>query len=689
MPTRPEKPSVFKRTNKALQKRRAFEKTALPMLLRYTEALLRDFGENLNLYTSVELERDVKTIRHRALHEGVSFFTDTLPSFVLSVLSVTEGGRPLFHGFKKHGDRPCLFRALINEVFDDGVKQVDAIRMLLQLMMFKKLEGPPPPGAQEKQFLSWLETEIDLSNVDLSQINVESHLILKEAQRIFMTVIDGLDPADVDQIVDFLPQPGSGATNSFVPKAHRYRPDMLAPEIECWMPSYDWFEIPPCNKHKKSGKFNLNQIGRHHRSLKVPNSDYWFGSHALAGIIPESRLKYVFKTYGTLRGICIEHNIVQYRQQALKNGLVRRISRHPLTKGYINFDDQSVNGKMALKSSVDRRMATLDMKDASDRILRDLVALLGGANKEKAPPLIGYLFACSTRAVQLDAELERFIGLNSIPIHKFAPMGSSLCFPVMSLVFFSLIKAIATVKFKAPSTEVFIFGDDIICEVALVDEILKFFPSLGFVVNKDKSYWKGYFRESCGVFAWKGKDITPVRIRSLPIGTINAALLKKCLLLEGALFNSGFRNVAGEVRRDVQEGWRTPRGFRWMYVNPKSDAVGFYRQASERTSLLEWCTTSKVHVPGIALNFGDGKRNEAQSHANAFQRVHVKVWRFCSRPMVDLIDQRKGKKQNKYHMDVLSRYTVALTKATEAKEKWYEEVVTQVRPSWVSADIVA
>lgn len=62
MPTRPEKPSVFKRTNKALQKRRAFEKTALPMLLRYTEALLRDFGENLNLYTSVELERDRKSV---------------------------------------------------------------------------------------------------------------------------------------------------------------------------------------------------------------------------------------------------------------------------------------------------------------------------------------------------------------------------------------------------------------------------------------------------------------------------------------------------------------------------------------------------------------------------------------------------------------------------------------------------
>jgi len=85
------------------------------------------------------------------------------------------------------------------------------------------------------------------------------------------------------------------------------------------------------------------------------------------------------------RLICVHPAEAIWVQQALWRELGRAIclprsSKGPWPHGHIFFDDQSVNGRIALLSSRSRRYATIDMKEASDRISEPLVQILFGGS---------------------------------------------------------------------------------------------------------------------------------------------------------------------------------------------------------------------------------------------------------------------------------------------------------------------
>jgi hypothetical protein len=101
-----------------------------------------------------------------------------------------------------------------------------------------------------------------------------------------------------------------------------------------------------------------------------------------------------------------------------------------------------------------------------------------------------------------------------IKLNKFAPMGSSCCFPVEALVFWAC--AVATLRIgrglkKYPL--VYVYGDDIITDIDTVELVMSGLEKVGLKVNRDKSYFKGPFRESCGGDYHNGVDVTPVRVR--------------------------------------------------------------------------------------------------------------------------------------------------------------------------------
>jgi hypothetical protein len=90
--------------------------------------------------------------------------------------------------------------------------------------------------------------------------------------------------------------------------------------------------------------------------------------------------------------------------------------------------------------------------------------------------------------------------------HKFASMGNGMTFSLETLVFWAACKAVG-------SRKPIVYGDDIIVETDLADDLVALLAFLGFTVNGEKSYFEGPFRESCGVNFYKGIDITPVYIR--------------------------------------------------------------------------------------------------------------------------------------------------------------------------------
>lgn len=223
----------------------------------------------------------------------------------------------------------------------------------------------------------------------------------------------------------------------------------------------------------------------------------------------EAKLIAVPKDSRGPRLICVHPAEAIWIQQGVRVELERAINRPRSSPGiwphgHIHFDDQSVNGKLALSSSNDRKYATLDMKEASDRLSEVLVQILFGRKYK-------YFGCCRaqryTYQPPLSGELVRG------DVHCYAPMGNATTFPVQSLVFWAIcVASLQNHGFHQPDS-VYVFGDDIIVPTECAEVVIDDLESFGLLVNRSKSFWRGSFRESCGVDAFNGVDVTPVRWR--------------------------------------------------------------------------------------------------------------------------------------------------------------------------------
>jgi hypothetical protein len=207
------------------------------------------------------------------------------------------------------------------------------------------------------------------------------------------------------------------------------------------------------------------------------------------------------------RLICVHPAEAIWLQQGLRRELERTITLHrsspgPWPRGRIWFDDQSVNGRIALKSSLTRRYATLDMKEASDRISDVLLQVLFGRKYK--------YFGCCRAQEFIIPSSGGFANIRGM-MNSYAPMGNATTFPVQSLVFWSIcVASMQYHGFHQPGA-VFVFGDDIIIPTECAQIVINDLESFGLLVNRSKSFWQGGFRESCGVDAFNGVDVTPVR----------------------------------------------------------------------------------------------------------------------------------------------------------------------------------
>lgn len=212
------------------------------------------------------------------------------------------------------------------------------------------------------------------------------------------------------------------------------------------------------------------------------------------------------------RLICVHPTEAVWIQQGLRIKLEHAINHScnkryhrawPQPKGHVHFDDQTVNARLALKASLDRSYGTLDLKEASDRLSDRLVQYLFGRHYR--------WFGCC-RATSVEIRLK---GQSGPPlkeeIHSYAPMGNATTFPVQALVFWSICVATMEARGFHQPADCHVFGDDLIIPTEMVPYCIDSLESFGLVVNREKSFYRGAFRESCGTDAYKGVDVTPVR----------------------------------------------------------------------------------------------------------------------------------------------------------------------------------
>lgn len=267
---------------------------------------------------------------------------------------------------------------------------------------------------------------------------------------------------------------------------------------------------------------------------------------------------------------------MQYMQQALMRDMKTAIESDPLCGLFAHFSDQSLNQEAARRASVDGSLATLDLSEASDRVLNRLVEDM----LMPWPDLLGAVQACRSTTVDLGDG-------RKTPIVKFASMGSALTFPVEEIVFTTLVfMGIAKARglslrhrkdFVPFVGDVHVYGDDMIVPVDSVNDVTDYLEAFGLLVNHRKSFAKGNFRESCGGDFFDGVSVKPIRLKTLPPARRQDV---PELLAWNAMMNAAF--AAGLVRTGsyVQGVIERAIGQALPLIPETSGAIGIHTPAA-------------------------------------------------------------------------------------------------------------
>jgi hypothetical protein len=413
----------------------------------------------------------------RGSYEGLQWCIFDAPKLEKLVLRCLETGESLnLEAF------PTWLRRLAAASLLDAVR----LRELRQLLLFcYKAYVTHDNETTIRSFASFSRTNHDVG-VFGERLNWCSPRLLNAVRRHISAVLSRFE------IGNCIPHHGPGAVTT-----SKQEWTKLYSNIEKVFPFSDWFSCYYNQEHLRQWELATHED------------------------VIEAKLIAVPKDSRGPRLICVHPAEAVWIQQAIRGELERVITldrsrygtwpkrkrvpgktRHMWPRGHIHFDDQTVNGRIAKAASRNRRFATLDMKEASDRLSAKLVEVLFGDHYK-------YFNACRAQVYYVKGKdnviLERDV------IHSYAPMGNATTFPVQSLVFWAICVASLQRQGHRQPGAVFVFGDDIEVPTECAKGVIDDLESFGLVVNREKSFVDGGFRESCGVDAFNGINVTPLR----------------------------------------------------------------------------------------------------------------------------------------------------------------------------------
>lgn len=541
-------------------------------ILAAYEGVLADY---LDLYPAdrVHVERDYSRLHMFVKSRGLTVFTVDLPAYAkhfdrcLADGLLTFSGLPLSRGKRGCAPIPRLFWGITRRVFDESGllrsnPDIDAIRFLRQLYntgkkfkvacndsrtydsvqeFFRIEEVLPSPT------LNWGGDELD--DIDPVDLRFYEDPGQTHSDDLFSTTENGncegesvraslLSPCHTLHSVSDMIAAQLGFPTELRPK---HGPGAVSDQRR-----FENKYLFPTWSNKLESVFPFSQYG-------FANEGLWADavSQGLDGFVnhePPSVLIAVPKTAKGPRLIAKEPIAHQWMQQALRDFFERRIPETALA-GCIEFRSQDRSRMLALRASLTGDSWTVDLSSASDRMSLWLIERMFRRNKM----LLSMLHATRTR--WLINRIDKHAPLGVI-LKKFAPQGSACTFPLQSIVFSiisiacvlhsrSLTPSYRTIREAAK--EVQVFGDDIVIPSDAGLLLTEMLHHLKLKVNTSKSYGTGKFRESCGMDAYDGHDVTPFYIRSFPKRSNPESVGSSIELVRNA-FNKGFLKAAWHLR---------------------------------------------------------------------------------------------------------------------------------------------
>lgn len=484
-------------------------------------ALLEDFK-----YVHHTMDRELQ--RFDRLHSiiadrGLSFFTLTLPDACKYLERSLASGRllderPPFHGRKSVADvRPRFLWGLWSLVFDDnGMLRADpsieAVFALRQLYLFAKKLRMECSDEKVEEAFSELEL-VDQSlpdhhcntwdSIDPEWTVGRGHPIWGPSPR---STQDTTLP-DWDKVaVPRGPLSPSRRWDKFRELCARVTLSLGECDVWAMKPKHG----PGAVSDGETIKYELSHWPT--KLERIFPSD-WFGSYDLESHIRSNRefpckVLAVPKTQKGPRIIASEPTAHQWIQGGIQRWFTRQIRASSILQWSIDLRDQEPSREMALKASIDGSYCTVDLSAASDRVSTRLVECVFNVNRD----LLDALHASRSRLARLPSG-------RLIRLRKFAMMGSACTFPVQSIVFtclalFSIMEtendySMNRERLTRLAQKVRVFGDDIIVPAECYDALESILTDVLLKVNPHKSFWTGLFRESCGMDAFMGHDVTP------------------------------------------------------------------------------------------------------------------------------------------------------------------------------------
>lgn len=557
--------------------------------------LLTKILTDVGIMCNTSMDRDRNKILTRIKAEGLSFLTITLPSFAKGFERCLEQGSidpTLFPAFSKTRDSkrliPRFLSGITSMVFDhrDGIlrkdasiEAIDGVRQIC--LTFNKLKKECTDARKQKAIKAYLQCEEDLQSLELS---TWAHR--KDYDTVCRTVFGRVFNDLQGNLLGpgLVPKHGPGAVVEKLSGNAKYRQRYWTERLSDAMPPDNYL---------------------------FSNSEAWIDGSKYLKILSQAEEKpvkviFVPKTQKTPRVIAIEPTHMQYAQQAIMLELVPRIERDPILGKSIHFTDSSFNRSLARKSSKDRKYATLDMSEASDRVHVALVVDM----MRSYPHLLQAVMACRTTSAKLPngRVIER--------LWKFASMGSALCFPIESMVFYVLCVLaglrVRGLRVSAPninlvSRNITVFGDDLIVPTAWREMCTNMLESVGLRVNQSKSFSSGFFRESCGVDAYKGHLVTPVYVRqSMPKTRHDTEELLSAVATSNLFYQKGYWETADFMRIYIESifgslphvgnnspvvGWTSFQEYysveRWNKILSRFEIHGLITKVRTKVDVLE------------------------------------------------------------------------------------------------------
>lgn len=218
------------------------------------------------------------------------------------------------------------------------------------------------------------------------------------------------------------------------------------------------------------------------------------------------RYSSVPKNAETERSIAIEPTLNVFFQLG-----VDRVIRSRLKKRWkIDLNTQELNQKLAFESSISGENATIDLRGASEMVTRALCLVF--------LPAQWYSLLDDLRS----KEIRLPEGLGTVPLAKMSAMGNGFTFALESLIFAAIARtAMRREKVKG---NLAVFGDDLVVPTSVAPFLIDLLKLSGFLINEDKSFVSGPFRESCGVDCLNGYNVRPFFLKK-PVTTIQDIFL--------------------------------------------------------------------------------------------------------------------------------------------------------------------